>query len=822
MRKIYNDTTETNQVYAPDSVFATKDDINQLTTRIENTIQSLNLLAENLALYKEQMAESLNTEQITAINAAIQTLQATSANLGTVQVQNLSTTVKATIALLEAVNAKISSLEAQTAEITALAANSANLDEATINILTATTAIVTNWVLENISAQTIITNSATFGSATVGTLRADGIASIAGNTTVGGDLDVTGDISGHDAEFSELKSVENLVENITWKGKTTLVDEDHFILAVPHFENGQYYIQLRNSDEPFATIELFNSVDNYFVRWSQQVPGNIAKIYKDGVNENAVIYIEIDNPNEYALDIYYGTTSVTENLPGPATYTELPVTPLVEYPVTYKDGSKFFKNVDLAQQGSTVGTLRQLTSSDIDDATDNVSYDTTEDVTVIVYKPDQSLNTDDEVEFTKVTAEFLGVREFSTRNFIATELHTLNTIDLTDFDDGSIVVVRVGSTAETNMPSAAYIKETINGSPVLFDIVKTRNMPITLTNKPLVWDPTTKSIIETDTLNITNIQAHDITATNDLFILNNAIIAGDLEVRGTTFSSEVENVQSDGDWIVLRANNASPLANGDYAGIVFHNYNAAGKDAAITVDNSGTFRLSTQTTESISPLQNTWLVDRAYFYGNTDFSQATLFPENYPVTRYTEVFTDFEAYKVSSSVSATEHLFYDPTASTPTYYPNAIYNTVTQKVELDGTPITWTPDPSIDTPLEVHFYTSISFMEPDASVQEPILTREESVDLTNGAPLVWDAANEKATNTPATGGEQVWKSSVDPITGDVTYGWGTSSTGSSFVFANMAAYNTAKLIPAGQPGHIPEHALVTIEDLDNPLLGDNQ
>jgi len=331
------------------------------------------------------------------------------------------------------------------------------------------------------------------------------------------------------------------------------------------------------------------------------------------------------------------------------------------------------------------------------------------------------------------------------------------------------------------------------------------------------YDPTTKSFrVKKD------ITIHSIEIERDAFINGNAVIAGDLEVRGVTISSEVENVQADGDWIVLRANNPTPLAAGDYSGFVFHNYNNLGKDAAITVDNTGTFRISTQTSEAVSPLSNTWLVDRAYFYGNTDFSQATLFPENYPVTRYTEVFTDIEAYKVSSSVSATEHLFYDPTVSMPTYYPNAIYNNVTQKVELAGTPIVWTPDPLVDNHHEVHFYTSISFMEPDSSVQEPILTREESADLTNGAPLVWDAVNEKATNTPATGGEQVWKSSVDPVTGDVSYGWGTSSTGSSFVFANMATYNTAKLIPAGQPGHIPEHALVTIEDLDNPLLGDNQ
>lgn len=770
MRKIYNDPQLTQEIFNKDDNRATKEDINILSNRIDDAVQSLTNLADALSSYEQQIAESVNTEQITAVNAAIQTLQAATASFNTVRVANSEVTVKATINELEALIGTIKELHSDIVVAKGIGAESISATDANIENLIAETAEITNWVLENITTTSVTATNVVASTVNTTDINATGDALIGNDLTVGGDIAVTGGIDTQTIITQGIKSAEDHVENIVWSGVTTIANADHFIVAVPHFENGQYYFQLRNDDTKLATVEIFNSVDNYFVRWSQNDFGNITNIYKDGQNDNAVLYIEIENPDEVALDLYYASTSAIPNLPAPATYSEMPVTPLIEYPVTYKDGSKFFKNIDLAQQGSTVGTLRQLLSTDIDSATDNISYDTTEDATIVVYKPDQELNTDDDVEFNKVTTTFLGVRDFSTRNFTATELQTLNTIDLTKFDDGSLIVVRIGQTAPINEPSGAYIKETINGQAVLFDIVKTRNMPIALTSKPLVWDPVTRSIVESDDLNISgdtnvedlyvngsiktdlsvegditvteNIIAHNITANNDLFINNNAVIAGDLEVRGTTFSSEVENVQADGDWIVLRANNQSPLATGDYAGFVFHNYNSAGKDAAITVDNTGTFRISTQTTEAVSPLSNTWLVDEQYFHSNVDFSQATLLTENYPVTRYQEVFTDIEAYRDAND----NHYFYDPNAATIEYYDNVIFNTVLQRVELAGNVVSFTPDPTQDTPHEVHFYISISFMEPQASDMEPILTRDESSDLVDGNLLQWDATEEKAVD----------------------------------------------------------------------------
>lgn len=823
MRKIFPDQTETNQLFNQDDNRATKEDINQLSVRIDETVQALDNLAENLAIYKDQMAASVDTNQLNAVSAAIQTLTSTAAQISNLTVANQEVTVKAIIESLEANLADIKALVSESADVVSLLADSATIDEATITTLNATTANITNWVLQNISAQSIITNSATFGSATIGGLRVDGNSFITGNQTVSGNIVVSGDASvAGDITAESIATAEASIENMHWDGSTVITNTpDSFIVAVPHFENGQYYVQLINEDSSYATIEIFNSIDNYFVRWSQPTPGVISNIYKDGVNENAVIYIEIENPDELPLTIKYASTCATENVQGPATYTEMPVEPLVVYPVTYKDGSKFFKNVDLAQQGSTVGTLRQLDSSNIEDATDNIVYDTTEDATIIVYKPDQQLNTTDDVAFHEVDTTFLGVRDFHTRNFIATEMKTLSTIDLTNFDDGSIIVVRIGSTSETNMPSAAYIKETINGSPVLFDIVKTRNMPIVASNKPLIWDPTTHSIIEATDLVVGKLDVEtDVKIGNDLFVDNNVVISGDLEVRGTTFSSEVENVQADGDWIVLRANNPNSLANGSYAGFVFHNYNSLGKDAAITLDNTGTFRVSTQTTESVSPLANTWLVDEQYFYGNVDFSQATLLDENYPVTRFAEVFTDIEAYKDSND----DHYFYDPNVETIEYHDNVVYNTVTQKVELAGNVVSFTPDPSVDTPHEVHFYTSISFMEPQASDMEAIATRDETSEWDNNEIPMYDTTAERFVGIGApTQNNTVLTAQVDSTTGAVSYIWksGGGAGGLAFV-GTRAEYEVARLIPEGTDGYIPSGAMVVITDENDYIEGDEQ
>jgi len=759
MRRIFPDEQKSQEIFSKDDNRATKDDINQLTVRIDNTIQALDNLAENLATYKEQMAESINTDQLTTINAAISTLQATEATLGNVNIENVEVTVKAIIEELEGSLATLDELVATTGRITNLISNNATLSEANIATLNATTAHISNWVLQNISAQSIITNSATLGSAVIGTLRTDGDASILGDGTIAGDLQVGNDIEAKNITVEGASTQELAVENIYWKGKTTLADVDKVVLGVPHFENGQYFIQLRNTTGPVATIEIFNSVDNYFVRWSQPSFGVITNIYKDGTDENAVLYIEIENPTEDALDLYYASACKTENVPAPASYTELPVEPLVVYPVTYKDGSKFFKNVDLAQQGSTVGTLRQLTSDDITAASDNVSYDTTEDVTITVYKPDQSLNTDDEVTFDAVNAQFLGVRDFSTRNFIATELQTLNTIDLTELDDGALVVVRIGSTAETNQPSAAYIKQTVNGTPVLFDLAKCENMPTNIrTNKPLVWNPVTKSIVE----------ATDVKVDGDLEVTGDTYISGDLTVAGTVHSIDQEVVVSVGDMITLRANNNLALATGQVSGLIINKYNGV-SDLTIATDSDGTLRVGTA--------------------AGTD-------------TSYTKValnHTDNKYYTYDDTVTPTTYTLLNPQPS--------------------GTMTSWTGKTEVSGYTQ---YATAVFTVIDLTTLVPLLGRDEDTNLSQDGILFYDKANWIAKTTAApTQNNTALIAKVNATTGKVTYDWGQAGGGSVSRFATKAEADAALAIPEGQDGYLPDNGLVIVDEENGHIYADD-
>ena len=133
--------------------------------------------------------------------------------------------------------------------------------------------------------------------------------------------------------------------NINWNGKINLSNIEKFYIEVPHFENGQYYIQLMYEQNPFATIEILNSIDNYSVKWSQSLIGNIQNIFKYGEDKESKIYIEIKNTTKKALTLKYGIIS-SESVSYPTTCKSLEFNPTVSYKVIHKNGTKFFEHID--------------------------------------------------------------------------------------------------------------------------------------------------------------------------------------------------------------------------------------------------------------------------------------------------------------------------------------------------------------------------------------------------------------------------------------------------------------------------------------------
>lgn len=784
MRNLFPQNNSTD-ILGKDSDIVKKEDLLPVVQQLQTTIQQLNILSDNLQQYKDDNEDLISTEQLNAVNAAIQSLEATESNLTSAEVDNLTVSSLATLTTLTAqiatITSSLSVLEIQTNEITAM---NLSASDGYFMSLKADTAEIDNWNISNFSienltvSQSFETTNLDATTGDIGTLSAE-IATIEGNASVGGDLEVTGDISGASVDTDEV-----ITENVTWKGEVALSNQADFFLEIPHFENGQYYLQLLQNDEPYITVEIYNSVDNYLVRWSQRDYNLLENIYISGTGPASKIYLEIENDDALSMVLKYATTSVTPNVQGPLSYNELPITPDNTYEVRYKDGSKFFKNVDLAQTGSTIGIFRTLASDVYSSATEDVSYDTTEDVEAIIYKPDQSLNEADNVKFHEVDTTFLNVRDFSTRNFIATELQTLSTIDLTKYDDGAIIEVRIGSTSASPQPSAAYIKQTENGTPVLYKIMTGKNLPSsgTNTNKPLIWSVVDQAITEATNIEITgtinvggdatfggdvditgDISADNATLTGDaivggdiaatgnisgasLDIAGNTTIHGDLYVDGVTHTTTEEQINTTGDTLTLRQNNNTTLG-ATYAGIIVNKYNGT-EDLALVTDSDGTLRVGTGT-------------------GST--------------TSYADIYWD----------DATEKWYSD--------------SALTTEVSPVGTLTSWV---SLEIIGDVKHYTGAIFTQINFTGLVPLLARDEATNLDDGAIMKWNGTDLIAETipNPTASGEVL-------ANGTNGYEWVPQSK--NFVFATMADYTAAA-------STVPDGSLVVIENETDYLIGENQ
>lgn len=784
MRNLFPKNNSTD-ILGKDSDIVKKEDLLPVVQQLQTTIQQLNILSDALQQYKDDNENLITTEQLNAVNAAIQSLEATESNLTTAEVDNLTVNSLATLTTLTAQIATITSSlsvpEIQTNDMTVM---DLSATDGYFMSLKADTAEIDNWNVSNFNienltvSQSFETTSLKATTGEIGTLSA-GTATVENNALVGGDLEVTGDISSASIDTDEVTT-----ENVTWKGQISLSNQADFFLEIPHFENGQYYLQLLQNDEPYITVEIYNSVDNYLVRWSQRDYNLLQNIYISGTGSASKIYLEIENDDALSMVLKYATTSVTPNVQGPLSYNQLPITPDNTYEVRYKDGSKFFKNVDLAQAGGTVGVLRTLASDDYSVASDDISYDTTEDTTVIVYKPDQSLNEADDVKFHEVETTFLNVRDFSTRNFIATELQTLSTIDLTKYDDGAIIEVRVGSTSASPQPSAAYIKQTENGTPVLYKLVSGKNLPSsgTNTNKPLIWSVVDQAITEATNIEITgtinvggdatfsgdvditgDISADNATLTGNatvggnvtatgnisgasLDVAGNTTIHGDLYVDGVTHTTTEEQVNTTGNTLTLRQNNNTTLG-ATYAGIIVNKYNGT-EDLALVTDADGTLRVGTGT-------------------GST--------------TSYADIYWD----------DVTEKWYSD--------------SALTTEVSPVGTLTSWV---SLEIIGDVKHYTGAVFTQINFTGLVPLLARDEATNLDDGAIMKWNGTDLIAETIPN-------PSANDQVLANGTNGYEWVPQSKNFVFATMADYTAAA-------STVPDGSLVIIENETDYLIGENQ
>ena len=808
MRNIFSDKEQTNNLFNQENNMATKQDIQDLSNQISAISASLDNVSENLSQYITSMGKNITTGQINALQAAISILEATNAKLTTANITSLTVSGMSSLATLTADLATIASdlTVGGNLNITGdIKASNATFEE-----ITATTANIANWTVENLTANKITATEIEADSIkSNGTVSADNVESatatignLSGNEITADKVTVSNELSSGLGTFDEVK-----VGNIHWKEYVDYPNTTEVYLTVPHFENGTYYLRANGPTKTLFTVEIQNSVDNFFVRWSQAIAGYIVTMYKIGNDQNSQICIHIKNIENVAFTLEYATICATPNVSAPVGSVNPPSVYSTRYPVIYKDGNKFFRLVDLANQGSDSHILSKVSTNVYDDATLTYTFDGTENVIYYDYIPDQSLNKDDNVQFNKInTLESSATSSDISKDLTVGEKVKLPNIyngpALTDDEkaalpDETLLIDTNVISRKTTKAGAVQIKPFVpydenNGSenrPLVYDSVNDVfkkstgdiDIPGNLTvggNNNITGNTTINGTLEAGntTVNGTLDASGNTTlggtldVSGDTKLTGDAFISGDLTVSGTVHSIDQEEIVADGDTVTLRANNNLPLATGQVSGIVVNKYNGT-DDLTVATGNDGTLRVGTAE--------------------GTD-------------TNYTNI-----------ALNHSDSKYYT--------YENDTYTLLDP--QPSGNMTSWTGKNVVDG--YTHYATAV-FTVIDTTTLSPIATRDEETNMNDGGVVVWDSDTISLKTVPLpTNNAQalVSKWTEDPDTHVITkgYEWKSNVGGGGLAFVGTRAeYEVAKLIPEGKDGYIGPQTLVTITDEDDYITGENK
>ena len=779
MRNIFPNQKQTNNLFNQEKDMATKQDIQDLSNQIIAISNSLTNTSEKLANYIASMGENITTGQINALQAAISTLEATNATLTSANITSLN------VSGITALNSLTADLATIASDLTVGGSLNVSGDvkgaNATFDEITATTANIANWVVENLTANKINATEIeadsikSNGNVIAGNIKSATatIDNISSNAITADTIAVNGELFAKLGKFDEAK-----VGNIHWLESVDYTNTDVY-LTLPHYENGTYYLRARGTNKTLFTIEAFNSVDNYFVKWSQNVGGNIAEMFKLGDGENSQLCVHIKVNEAFKLE--YATICATPNVSAPNGSVNPPEKWATRYPVVFQHGSKFFRLVDLANQGSDAHVLSKRTTNVYADATPSYDFDGTSNITNYDYLPDQSLNTDDDVNFhivhaDKITIESLNVPKDLTVGEKAKLPNIYNGPALTDEEkaalkDETLLIDENKISRKTTKAGAVQIKPFVpydennkaDNAPLVYDKVND------VMKKATDLEVSGKMDVKGDT-NITG--AATVGGTLDVSgntkLTGDAFISGDLTVSGTVHSVEHEEVVAKGDTVTLRANNNLPLATGQVSGIVVNKYNGT-DDLTVATGNDGTLRVGT--------------------------AEGT----GTPYTNLALNHTDGKYYTFEGDV----YTLLDP-------QPSGNMTAWTGKEEVEG----------------YTRYATATFTVIDTTTLAPIATRDEEENMNDGGVVVWDSDTISLKTVPLpTNNAQalVSKWTEDPDTHIVTkgYEWKSNVGGGGLAFVGTRAeYEVAKLISEGKDGYIGPQTLVTITDEDDFITGE--
>ena len=738
-----------------DRLTATINYIDEYKAANSNGIKTITLDAQNIKASNAKISSLLE-----AVEANI-----TNGNFTTITVNELVNIKKAVAEVIQITD----SLITKNATVETASIGTATILDADISNLKAKTIEIENWLIKTFTVDTLKANV----QIETPLLRAANVTSdtVSATDTITEKLKATNaTINKETVKESDITTLKT--SNIVWQQYQTIVNPDEFYIQVPKFINGTYFLAaIDDTNTVCFTIEIQNSINNYYVSWSKTQPGFLEKFYIDKTDKTSQIYFKANTLGK-SLTLKYSSIGL-ENVTAPHEYDVLPINPETEYDIVYADGHKYWNPVDLFNDGTAVGTLTLLPQTWEMSSNEGINYDTGTNVQFNVYRPNQDLNKEAVVEFNKVTTEKVNTKTVESPTFVTSD-KDISAYDLSLFENGALINVKDG----------LKVKQWRKDGNELSPIVPYKPVNEAAANNPLIYDNVDDTLKRTKTIALDKLNVKDATVENGLEVKgrvnaesslevkgrvnaeSDVYVSGDLFVAGGTHTTTTEDISAESDIITLRSNNNLSLETGQVSGIVVNKYNGI-DDLSIVTDNEGTVRVGTGkgTTTSYTQIAYKNEDNKYYKYtvnGDGTYSYSLLNPQP------SGVLTDWEGKKQIDGY---------------TLYSSAIF-TVIEKTSL-----------------------------------QPLLTREEENNLADGAVLVWNAEKTKAIGTIApTNSMQTLISKITD--GKISYEWGSAGSAGLAFIGTRAEYEAAKMIPEGNKGHIPNHSLVILTDETDTVKGE--
>ena len=726
-----------------DRLTATINYIDEYKAANSNGIKTITLEAQNIKASNAKISSLLE-----AVEANI-----TNGNFTTITVNELANIKKAVAEVIQITD----SLITKNATVETASIGTATILDADISNLKAKTIEIENWLIGTFTVDTLKANV----QIETPLLRAANVTSdtVSATDTTTEKLKATNaTINKETVKESDITTLKT--SNIVWQQYQTIVNPDEFYIQVPKFINGTYFLAaIDDTNTVCFTIEIQNSINNYYVSWSKTQPGFLEKFYIDRTDKTSQIYFKANTLGK-SLTLKYSSIGL-ENVTAPHEYDVLPINPETEYDIAYADGHKYWNPVDLFNDGTAVGTLTLLPQTWEMSSNEGINYDTVTNVQFNVYRPNQDLNKEAVVEFNNVTTEKVNTKTVESPTFVTSD-KDISAYDLSLFENGALINVKDG----------LKVKQWRKDGNELSPIVPYKPVNEAAANNPLIYDNVDDTLKRTKTIALDKLNVKDATVESSLEVKgrvnaeSDVYVSGDLFVAGGTHTTTTEDISAESDIITLRSNNNLSLETGQVSGIVVNKYNGI-DDLSIVTDNEGTVRVGTGkgTTTSYTQIAYKNEDNKYYKYtvnGDGTYSYSLLNPQP------SGVLTDWEGKKQIDGY---------------TLYSSAIF-TVIEKTSL-----------------------------------QPLLTREEENNLADGAVLVWNAEKTKAIGTIApTNSMQTLISKITD--GKISYEWGSAGSAGLAFIGTRAEYEAAKMIPEGNEGHIPNHSLVILTDETDTVKGE--